>query len=212
MSCWRAPIERRANERGRCSRHGLAVIGLGAPSRTNSTRCSRTLDHRRKAPGPHAVTRCSGRARLRLCWTRDGGCLRRRARAVLVGRGTECAALDRVIANAHHGQSGVLVLRGEAGIGKSALMEYAVERAEGCRVLRAVGVEWEMELPFAGLHQLCVELLEGRERLPAPQGEALATAFGLSLGCAARSVSRWARRAQSALGRRGGAPARLPRR
>ena len=101
---------------------------------------------------------------------------------MLAGRATECAALDRLLANAHDGQSGVLVLRGEAGIGKSALMRYAAERAEGCRVLHAVGVEWEMELPFAGVHQLCVGLLEGRERLPAPQGEALATAFGLSSG------------------------------
>ena len=83
---------------------------------------------------------------------------------------------------ARAGQSGVLVLRGEAGIGKSALLDYAAERAEGCRVLRAAGVEWEMELPFAGLHQLCAPLLDGCERLPAPQRDALATAFGLSAG------------------------------
>ena len=74
------------------------------------------------------------------------------------------------------------MLRGEAGIGKSALLEYAAERADGCRVLHAVGAEWEMELPFAGLHQLCVQLLDHRERLPAPQCEALETAFGLSSG------------------------------
>ena len=76
----------------------------------------------------------------------------------------------------------MLVLRGEAGIGKSALFEYAAERADGCRVLRSTGVEWEMELPFAGLHQLCAGLLDGRERLPAPQSDALASAFGLSSG------------------------------
>ena len=75
-----------------------------------------------------------------------------------------------------------MVLRGEPGIGKSALLEYAAERSEGCRIIRVTGVEWEMELPFAGLHQLCVGLLEGVERLPAPQGEALATAFGWRLG------------------------------
>ena len=86
------------------------------------------------------------------------------------------------LAEARLGQSAVLVLRGEPGIGKSALLEYAAGRAEGCRIIRATGVEWEMELPFAGLHQLCVGLLEGRERLPAPQGDALATAFGLSPG------------------------------
>jgi len=76
----------------------------------------------------------------------------------------------------------MLVLRGEAGIGKSALLDYAAERAEGCRVLRATGVEWEMELPFAALHQLCAGLLHGRERLPAPQRDAVASAFGLSSG------------------------------
>ena len=106
----------------------------------------------------------------------------RRARAVLAGRGTECARLDQQLADARLGHSSVLVLRGEAGIGKSALLEYAAERAEGCRVLRAVGVEWEMELPFAGLHQLCAGLLDGRERLPEPQNDAIATAFGLSSG------------------------------
>ena len=87
-----------------------------------------------------------------------------------------------MLAAAHCGHSSVLVLRGEAGIGKSALMEYAAEHSEGCRVLRSTGVQSEMELPFAGLHQLCVELLDGRERLPEPQTEAIATAFGLSLG------------------------------
>ena len=104
------------------------------------------------------------------------------ARAVLAGRATECARLDQLLADAHMGRSGVLVLRGDPGIGKSALLEYAAERAEGCRVLRATGVEWEMELPFAGLHQLCAGLLDDRERLPAPQRDALATAFGLSSG------------------------------
>jgi DNA-binding CsgD family transcriptional regulator len=102
--------------------------------------------------------------------------------AVLVGRGTECAKLDQLLADARVGQSGVLVLHGEAGIGKSALLEYAAERATGCRVLRATGVEWEMELPFASLHQACAVLLDGRERLPEPQNNAIATAFGLSSG------------------------------
>ena len=75
-----------------------------------------------------------------------------------------------------------MVLRGEPGIGKSALLKHATERSDGCRIIRATGVEWEMELPFAGLHQLCVGVLEGSERLPAPQGEALGTAFGLTAG------------------------------
>ncbi len=106
----------------------------------------------------------------------------RHARAVLAGRATECARLDQLLADARMGQSSVLVLHGEAGIGKSALLEYAAECAEGCRVIRAIGVEWEMELPFAGLHQLCAGLLDGRERLPEPQKNAIATAFGLSSG------------------------------
>jgi hypothetical protein len=61
-------------------------------------------------------------------------------------------------------------------------LDYAAQRSEGCRILRAVGAEWEMELPYAGLHQLSAELLDEREQLPAPQREALATAFGLSSG------------------------------
>jgi len=106
----------------------------------------------------------------------------RRANAVLVGRGAERACLDQLLADAHLGHSAVLVLRGEPGIGKSTLLGYAAERAEACRVVRAAGVESEMELPFAGLHQLCVTLLDDLDRLPAPQRDALATAFGLSSG------------------------------
>ena len=106
----------------------------------------------------------------------------RHAKAVLAGRGTECATLDQLLAEARLGQSAVLVLRGEAGIGKSALLDYVAEHADGGRVLRATGVEWEMELPFAGLHQLCAGLLDGRGRLPAPQRDALSTALGLSPG------------------------------
>jgi len=104
------------------------------------------------------------------------------AKAALAGRGTECAKLDQQLSDARLGHSSVLVLHGEAGIGKSALLEYAAARAEGCRVLRAVGVEWEMELPFAGLHQLCAGLLDGCGRLPEPQSNAISTAFGLSSG------------------------------
>src|ERR1700742_2683040 len=100
----------------------------------------------------------------------------------LAGRKTECARLDALLAEAHSGHSAVLVVRGDPGIGKSALLQYAAESAADCRVLRAIGAEWEMELPFAGLHQLFGELLDGRERLPAPQRDALATAFGLSSG------------------------------
>jgi len=76
------------------------------------------------------------------------------------------------------------VLRGEAGVGKSALVEYVVGSAAGCQVLRATGVESEMELAFAGLHQLCVPMMGHLDRLPGPQREALAVAFGLSAGSA----------------------------
>ena len=76
----------------------------------------------------------------------------------------------------------MLVLRGEAGIGKSALLEYLVASATGCRIERAVGVESEMELAFAGLHQLCAPMLDHLSSLPGPQAAALSTAFGLSDG------------------------------
>jgi DNA-binding CsgD family transcriptional regulator len=101
---------------------------------------------------------------------------------VLGGRRAECARLDRLLEAVRSGQSAVLVLRGEAGIGKSVLVGYAAERGEDCRVLRAAGVESERELPFAALHQLCSPLLDGLEQLPLPQRDALATAFGLSSG------------------------------
>ena len=80
------------------------------------------------------------------------------------GRPAECAQLDRLLEAARSGQSAVLVLRGEAGIGKSILVGYAAERGEDCTVLRAVGVESERELPFAALHQLCALLLDALSR------------------------------------------------
>ena len=100
----------------------------------------------------------------------------------LAGRGAEGARLDRLLADARAGRSAVLVLRGEPGIGKTALLGYAAERAAGFQVARAAGVESEMELPFAGLHQLCWPMLDGLGRLPPPQRGALGTAFGLSSG------------------------------
>jgi DNA-binding CsgD family transcriptional regulator len=101
---------------------------------------------------------------------------------VLRGRRNECAALDRLLEAVLVGESRVLVLRGEPGIGKSELLEHVRERASGCRVVRAVGVESEMELAFAGLHQLCVPILGWIERIPAPQRDALSTVLGLSAG------------------------------
>jgi DNA-binding CsgD family transcriptional regulator len=101
---------------------------------------------------------------------------------MLVGRRAECARLDHLLAEAKTGDSAVLVVRGTPGTGKTTLLEYAAESADGYRVVRAVGVESEMELPFAGLHQLCGALLDHLGRLPPPQRDALATAFGLSNG------------------------------
>ncbi|MGZ4251130.1 MAG: AAA family ATPase, partial [Solirubrobacteraceae bacterium] len=103
-------------------------------------------------------------------------------RAGLLDRVQECEVLDRLVAGVRAGQSRVLVLRGEAGIGKTALLEHLSATAEGCRVARAAGVESEMELAFAGLHALCVPMLGRLGHLPSPQREALNTAFGLSAG------------------------------
>ena len=100
----------------------------------------------------------------------------------LRGRGGECRTLDQLVADARAGRSAVLVLRGEAGAGKSALLEFVVTRAPDCRIARAAGVESEMELAFAGLHQLCAPMLDHLDGLPGPQRDALGTAFGLSAG------------------------------
>ncbi|MEU9833395.1 AAA family ATPase [Streptosporangium sp. NPDC048047] len=100
----------------------------------------------------------------------------------LRGRQPECETLDRLVATVQDGRSSALVLRGEAGIGKTALLEYVRDSASGCRIIRATGVESEMELAFGGLHQLCSPFLEHLGRLPGPQRDALGTAFGLSAG------------------------------
>jgi DNA-binding CsgD family transcriptional regulator len=100
----------------------------------------------------------------------------------LRGRHVECEALDRLLAGVSAGGSQVLVVRGEAGVGKTALLEYLTGRASACRIARVAGVESEVELAFAGLQQLCAPFLDRLERLPAPQRDALGTAFGLSTG------------------------------
>jgi DNA-binding NarL/FixJ family response regulator len=102
----------------------------------------------------------------------------------LRGRATECALLDDAIEAVRAGESRTLVLHGEAGIGKTALLNYAVESAADMCLLRAAGVESEMELAFASLHQLCTPLLHRVERLPSPQRHALEIAFGLNEGSA----------------------------
>jgi predicted ATPase len=102
----------------------------------------------------------------------------------LFGRADECAVLDGLIDDIRRGESRSLVLRGEAGIGKTALLKYLVESASDLTVARAVGVESEMELAFASLHQLCGPMLDRLEKLPAPQSQALEIVFGLSAGAA----------------------------
>ncbi len=108
-----------------------------------------------------------------------------RGRAVeLQGRRSECAVLDRLIEAVRAGESRALVLRGEPGVGKTALLDYLSGHAPGCSVVWAVGVQSEMELAFAAVHQLCAPMLDRLERLPGPQREALGTAFGISAGSA----------------------------
>jgi DNA-binding NarL/FixJ family response regulator len=98
---------------------------------------------------------------------------------VLIGRGRECALVDDLLAHARDGRSGALVIRGEAGIGKSALLTYAAERATGMRVLRGAGVETESEFPFAVVHQLLRPVTDHVAKIPARQRAALLGAFGL---------------------------------
>src|ERR671916_1598309 len=100
----------------------------------------------------------------------------------LRGRASECTLLGGLVSAIRQGDSRSLVLRGEPGIGKTALLEYLVESGSDLTVVEAAGVESEMELAFAGLHQLCGPLLDRLERLPAPQRQAIEIVFGLSAG------------------------------
>ena len=102
--------------------------------------------------------------------------------AQLLGRQREREVLGRLLSAALGRDGGVLVVHGEPGVGKTALLEWTVEEARQFRVLRAVGVEGEMELPFAALQQLCSPVLNRSERLPDPQRDALSVALGLSAG------------------------------
>src|SRR5215218_9513061 len=103
-------------------------------------------------------------------------------RAGLRGRGSECALLDELVAAIRRGESQSLVLRGEAGIGKTALLEYLIASAPDATIVRAVGVQSDMELAYAALHQLCGPLLYRLEALPAPQRRAMEIVFGVTAG------------------------------
>src|SRR3954447_20704835 len=100
----------------------------------------------------------------------------------LLGRRDACTMLDRLLEVVRAGESRALVIRGDPGVGKTALLEYVVERETGCRVAQAAGGQAEMELAFAGLHQLCAPMLDRLERLPDPQRDALGSAFGMAAG------------------------------
>jgi DNA-binding CsgD family transcriptional regulator len=102
--------------------------------------------------------------------------------AELAGRRSETDVLDGLVEAVRGGESRTLVMRGEPGVGKTALLEHLVERASGFRVARAAGVQSELELAFAGLHQLLAPMLDRLEHLPDPQRAALRTAFGVSTG------------------------------
>src|ERR1700722_14216483 len=99
--------------------------------------------------------------------------------AVLVGRGRERATIDRILSEVRDGASRSMVVRGDPGIGKSALIDYMVAAAAGFRVIRVTGVESELELPFAPLQRACVPLLKPLDQLPDPQADALRLALGL---------------------------------
>src|SRR6188472_800536 len=98
------------------------------------------------------------------------------------GRDGECAVIDELIGHVHGGRGRSLVVRGEAGIGKTALLQHLVDAASETTVVRAAGVESEMELAYAGLHQVCGPVLDRLERLPPPQRQALEIVFGASAG------------------------------
>src|SRR5215469_14121731 len=100
----------------------------------------------------------------------------------LLGRRGECEVLDRLVGAVRAGESRALVVCGEPGAGKTALLEYLAGRASGCQVAAAAGIESEMELAFAGVHQLCAPMLDRLGRVPGPQREALRTVFGMSGG------------------------------
>src|SRR5512133_3598151 len=153
--------------------------------------CLRRAESRSRPPvAPVKVTGPDvpgGRTRASAGWSSPGsvgaGIAAQRSPAFR-GRSSESELLDRLLDDARAGRSAVLVIRGEAGVGKTALMRHAADRAAGFRVAQVSGVESEGELPFAGLHQLCAPYLDRLEGLPAPQQDAMRVALGLCSGAA----------------------------
>src|SRR3984957_3154308 len=125
---------------------------------------------------------------------------------LLRGRGRECAQIDALIQHAARGTGGSLVFRGEAGIGKTTLLDYAAAERTGFRVARIGGVESEVELPYAALHQLCGRMLHLADRLPAPQADAL----GIALGQRPGEVPDWFHVSLAVLGLLSGAAREQP--
>jgi hypothetical protein len=101
---------------------------------------------------------------------------------MLIDRLGERDSIDELLAGVRAGRAGVLVVLGEAGVGKTALVEQVIRSGSGFNVARALSTESETELAFAGLHQLCVPFLDRLDRLPAPQRDALEAAFGIVSG------------------------------
>jgi len=116
----------------------------------------------------------TGGSKLVPAWAEEG-----REISALLGRGVETSALEGVLAAVRDGLSGVLVLRGEAGVGKTSLLDWAARQADEMQVARVAGAEAEMDMGFAGLHQLLIPFLSGFEGLPSPQRQALGSAFGM---------------------------------
>ena len=143
------------------------------PGRATTARCSGAAVPQEAVPPPRLL--CS--AGPMTAHSGIGG-----PAAGLTGRLSERGVLDRFVAGVRAGEGRALVVRGEPGVGKTALLDYLAGQASGCLVARAAGVQSEMELAFAGLHQLCAPMLDHAKSLPGPQREALRTAFGLSAG------------------------------
>ncbi|OBH53785.1 LuxR family transcriptional regulator [Mycobacterium sp. E2479] len=119
----------------------------------------------------------------------------------LINRRTECTLLDGVLQAVRSADSRVLVLHGDPGVGKSALMDYVASRAAGYRLVRAAGIESEMELAYAALHQLCAPLMDRLDDLPAPQRDALVQARSRALLSEAPEAKQLYREAIERLGR-----------